>query len=70
MRKLLRDTRTGLYFKCPGQWTQDPEEAIDFRFTERALDYAKTWELSAVELAFQEPHQCWEPELSVLEKAA
>ncbi len=55
MKKLLRDTRTGLYLKSPGQWTDDPDDAIDFHFSDRAIEYARTWDLSEVEVAFQEP---------------
>ncbi len=71
MRKLLRDTRTGLYLKYPGQWTDDPEDAIDFHFPDRAMDYAKTWELTEVEVACQEPPlRSLLPEAPALELAA
>ena len=53
MRTLLKHTRTGLFFQGPGRWTDSPERAYDFRFTERALQYAATWDLSKVELAFE-----------------
>jgi hypothetical protein len=52
MRTLLRHTRTGLYFQGPERWTADPQNAYDFRFTERALQYVATWDLTEVELAF------------------
>ncbi len=52
MRTLLRHTRTGLYFQGPNQWTEHAQAAYDFRFTDRALRYVATWELTEVELAF------------------
>ena len=52
MRTLLRHTRTRLYFQGPDRWTDNPEHAYDFRFTERALQYVATWDLTEVELAF------------------
>ena len=52
MRILLRHTRTGLYFEGPSRWTKDVEQAYDFRFIDHALQYAETWQLKGVELAF------------------
>lgn len=52
MKTLLRHTRTGLYFQGPERWTANPENAYDFRFTERALQYVAVWDLTEVELAF------------------
>lgn len=52
MKTLLRHTRTGLFFQGPTRWTEDPERAYDFRFSERALQYVATWNLKEVELAF------------------
>ena len=52
MRTLLRHTRTSLYFQGPDRWIDNPEHAYDFRFTERALQYVATWDLTEVELAF------------------
>lgn len=53
MRTLLRHTRTGLFFQGPDRWTGSPEQAYDFRFTERALQYIAGWDLREVELAFE-----------------
>ncbi len=52
MRTLLRHTQTGLFFQGPDNWTQNPALAYDFRFIDRAIEYARTWELSNGELAF------------------
>jgi len=42
----------GCYFQGPGRWTEDSDEAYDFKFVDRALEYTKTWELTEVELVF------------------
>ena len=52
MRTLLRHTGTGLFFQGPDKWTSTPEVAFDFRFIDRAVNFAETWELKDVELAF------------------
>jgi len=52
MRTLLRHTQMGCYFQGPGRWTEDSDEAYDFKFVDRALEYTKTWELTEVELVF------------------
>lgn len=52
MKTLLRHTRTGLYFQGPDRWIDNPHRACDFRFIDRALQYAVLWDLAEVELAF------------------
>ena len=52
MKTLLRHTRTGLYYQGRDKWTNDPDQALDFRFIDRALTYIRTWQLKEVELAF------------------
>ena len=52
MKTLLRHTRTGLYFQGPERWIDNPDRACDFRFIDRALQYAALWDLAEVELAF------------------
>ena len=59
MRTLLRHTATGLFFQGPDQWTTDPERAYDFRFIDRAVNFAETWELKQVELAFSFDNPEW-----------
>jgi hypothetical protein len=43
---------TGLYLQGPDSWTENPNLALDFKFIDRALRFAKTWGLKTVELAF------------------
>ena len=52
MRTLLRHKQSGTYFRGPDRWTDDPEEAYDFRFVERAVQYIETWHLDNVEMVF------------------
>jgi hypothetical protein len=52
MRTLLRHKQSGTYFRGPDRWTDDPEEAYDFRFVQRAAQYIETWHLDNVELVF------------------
>jgi hypothetical protein len=59
MRTLLRHTETGLYFQGPDKWTGEPEIAYDFRFIDRAVSFAETWELNQVELAFAFDNPQW-----------
>jgi hypothetical protein len=59
MRTLLRKKDTGLYFQGPDQWTTDPERAYDFRFIDRAVSFAQTWELKQVEFAFAFDNPEW-----------
>jgi len=52
MKTLLRHTETGLYFQGPEKWTANPESAYDFRFIERARQFARIWGLEKVQVAF------------------
>ncbi len=52
MKTLLRQTFTGLYLQSPRTWTDDPSQALDFRFVDRALQHVHTWGLKGVELVF------------------
>ncbi len=52
MRTLLRQSSTGRYCQGPDKWTDNPDRAYDFHFTDRALQYVETWHLQEVELAF------------------
>jgi hypothetical protein len=58
MRTLLRHTRTGLYFQGTDQWTNEPQMAYDFRFTDFARQYLRAWGMEDVEVAFafEDPH--------------
>ncbi len=52
MRTLLRKVSTGLYYKGPDQWTNNPSEAHNFKLIDRALDFVERWSLKDMELAF------------------
>lgn len=52
MRTLLRKTTTGQFFQGPGQWTNDPAEAFNFKSINRALGFIRTWNLCEIEVAF------------------
>ena len=56
MRVLLRDIRTGLYFR-PAGWTNESEEAQSFRHSAEAMDLARQERLEQAEviLAFEQP---------------
>ncbi len=57
MRILLRNRTTNKFFIAGRTWTDNPDEAMDFHFITRAEDYASTWRLKDVEVAyaFNEP---------------
>ncbi len=52
MRTLLRKVSTGLYFRGPDQWTNDPAEAHNFKLIDRAIQFVERWKLEDMELAF------------------
>jgi hypothetical protein len=52
MRILLRNRITNQYFVTRQTWTDNPAEAFDFHFIVMAEDYAGTWRLKDVEVAF------------------
>jgi hypothetical protein len=53
MRTLLQHIRGGLYVQGPDKWTNNPDEALDFRFIDRTLKYVETWNLKEVQVAFE-----------------
>jgi hypothetical protein len=57
MRILLRDARTGLYFRGPGEWTAEIDRAQNFRHSAEAMDQARVGSVQDAEvvLAFEEP---------------
>ena len=57
MRTLLRSIQTGLYFQGPDKWTTNPDEALDFKSIDRAVNFVETWTLKEMELAFAFAHQ-------------
>lgn len=56
MRVLLRDARTGLYFREPQAWTTETDQALSFRHSADAMDQARAQRLAQAEviLAFDE----------------
>jgi hypothetical protein len=52
MRTLVRNIRTGAYFGGADKWTTDPDDAVDFRMIDRALQFIEQWRLRDVEIAF------------------
>lgn len=73
MRTLLRHTKTGLYFQSQEKWTENPGQAYDFRFIDRARQYIALWGLEEVELTFafeEQPAGSELPVHTVLGKAA
>ena len=52
MKTLLRRVSTGLYFRGPDQWTENPAEAHNFKMIDRALEFVERWHLRDMELAF------------------
>jgi hypothetical protein len=57
MRILLRDVRTGLYFRTPEAWTPETDNAQSFKHSAEAMDLARTQHIEQAEviLAFEEP---------------
>ncbi len=57
MRVVLRNMKTGLFFRNSADWSENAEEARDFMDATTALYFAKEQELLDVEilLKFQNP---------------
>jgi hypothetical protein len=57
MRVVLRDTRTGLYLREIGHWTENLRDAQMFRHSAEAMDKARNGGLKGLEvmLVFEEP---------------
>jgi CheY-like chemotaxis protein len=54
-RVLLRDPVTGRYFLGSQQWTSNPESALNFEATERAVQFAMVNNLQQFELVVTTP---------------
>ena len=56
MRVLLRDAKTGLYFREPETWTAETTEAASFKHSADAMDRARAHQVVEAEvvLAFEE----------------
>ncbi len=59
MRVWLRDSKTGLYFKEPREWTAERDEALSFRHSAEAMDRARMHGVADAEvvLHFEETSQ-------------
>jgi len=59
MRTLLRNTKTGFYFQGVDDWTNSPDEAFDFKLTERVIRFVRDARLNTTDLelvlAFDDP---------------
>ena len=57
MKVLLRNLRTGLYYRGGHEWTSERRQALDLEATELALKMAAHFQLEAAEvvLAFPDP---------------
>ena len=58
MKVLLRNLRTGFYYRGDYAWTSERRHALDLEQTETALRLASQLRLEAAEvvLAFSDPH--------------
>ncbi len=50
MRILLCHRQTGLFYQDPKQWTSEPEKAVDFRTSPKAIIFAREQALEDVEV--------------------
>jgi hypothetical protein len=62
-RTLLRNVPTGLYVRCQGGWTGNPEEALDFKTMSQAIRFVEQAGLRRMELMFVSPHLCRSTEM-------
>jgi len=53
MRILLQQKETGFYLKDPASWTTNPQEAIDFPSSTRAIDFCVANKISGVQLVLK-----------------
>jgi hypothetical protein len=53
MKLLLHNTQTGLFYAGPKDWTEDPEQAVDLKRPDIALDVVSQAQLQAVELVMR-----------------
>ena len=58
MKTLLLDNESGLYLQGLNKWTDDPEQAFDFKLADYARKFIEIWGLKNAHLAFAftEPH--------------
>ena len=51
MKILLQHSRTQLYLRKLGDWTQYPNEGFDFQHSQKAIDFASQHRLQGVQIA-------------------
>jgi hypothetical protein len=60
MRTLLRNTKAGFYFQGVDDWTKNPDDAFDFKLTERVIRFVRDARLETTDLelvlAFDNPN--------------
>jgi hypothetical protein len=52
MKTLLLDNESGLYIQGLNKWTDDPEQAFDFKLADYAHKFIEIWGLKNAHLAF------------------
>lgn len=52
MKTILKDLSTGLFFKGPDEWTENPAEARDFKLIDRALEFIREFRLQETRVVF------------------
>jgi hypothetical protein len=57
MRILLQQKDGGLYFKDADNWTDKPDEAVDFLSSTAAIEFCRTHKISKVQLVLKFPEQ-------------
>ena len=50
MRIVLQHVRSLLYFCGPGTWTRELSEAVDFRHSQHAIEFAREHRLTGVQV--------------------
>ena len=51
MKILIQHSRTQLYFRNLGDWTEDPQEAFNFEHSQKAINLARQHHLAGVQIA-------------------
>jgi hypothetical protein len=68
MRTLLRKSQTGAYFQGLENWTANPTEAFDFKWTDRAIRFVRDAGLQHVEVVFAFDDPSYDVKLPVDER--
>jgi hypothetical protein len=68
MRVLLHNTKTGLFYQGPGEWTNCPEDAFDFKHSRQAINLA--FDLGFEDVEIFEDSRPGQPQASTLTPGA